>query len=152
MTGNHRGRARTRRDAFRALPVGDRWDVYRYGLAALWAILFVVFTPAALRPVLTPTLTWLTMLAVVAGAVVAVVGRLRNEHLYLELGGVAGMVGGWGFYLILNGILVFAASPERLVQLVLVLLASSYSLERLRILFPKFLDALHAPDGEGDET
>lgn len=146
---SHRRGARTRFASFRALHLADRWDVYRYALSALWAAAFAVFTPAALLPVLTPATTYLTMSAVAAGAVVAIVGRLRNEHLWLEAGGVGGMVLGWGFYLVLNAILIFAVSPERLGQFLLVLLAMSFSLERLRVLVPRFLEALRAPDGDG---
>lgn len=144
-----RRKRRSRRFApFRALHVSDRWDIYRYALSALWAVAFATFTPSALLPVLTPATTYLTMGAIFSGAIVAIVGRLRNEHLWLELGGAGGMTLGWGFYLLLNAILVFAASPERLGQFVLVLLAMSFSLERLRVLVPRLVQALHEPDGD----
>lgn len=129
---------------WRARSIDDRWDVYRYVLSAVWAALFLVYTPAALQPVLTTWTTVAPMVVVMAGAAVGVVGRLRNEHLRVELWGALAIVLGFGFYILLNVLLVFLASPERVVQTVLVVLAVSFACERLRVLVPRFLDVIRS--------
>lgn len=120
----------------------DRYDIYRYILSALWAAAFIMFTPAALQPVLTPATTWIPMCVVIVSAGVAAVGRYRNEHLRVELWGVLGVFAGFGFYLMLNIILIIFATPERLAQSLLVLLAMLFVVERLRVLIPKLHAAL----------
>jgi hypothetical protein len=120
----------------------DRYDIYRYILSALWAAAFIWYTPSALLPVLTPATTWIPMCVVIVGSGVAGVGRYRNEHLRVELWGVLGVFAGFGFYLLLNIILIIFATPERLAQTLLVLLAMLFVVERLRVLLPKLHSAL----------
>lgn len=120
----------------------DRYDIYRYILSALWAAAFIWYTPSALLPVLTPATTWIPMCVVIVGSGVAGVGRYRNEHLRVELWGVLGVFAGFGFYLLLNIILIIFATPERLAQTILVLLAMLFVVERLRVLLPKLHSAL----------
>lgn len=125
--------------SWRQHSIEDRWDVYRYVVTILWAVGFVIWTPAALQPVLTAATTIVPMVVVGGGSIVGIIGRIRNDHLRIELWGVVAVVAGFGFYLLLNLLLVFLASPERIVQLLLVLLAMSFALERLRVLGPRLL-------------
>lgn len=124
---------------WRTHTVEDRWDVYRYILAALWAVGFILFTPSSLLPVLTPATTWIPMIVVIVGAGIGAVGRVRNEHLRIELWGALAIVAGMGFYLLLNILLIVFATPERIAQTVLVLWAMSFAAERLRVLLPKLI-------------
>lgn len=134
----NKGRSRLRR----VHSTDDRYDIYRYILSALWAAAFIWYTPSALLPVLTTATTWIPMCVVIVGAGVAAVGRYRNEHLRVELWGVLGLFAGFGFYLLLNIILIIFATPERLAQTLLVLLAMLFVVERLRVLLPKLHSAL----------
>lgn len=129
---------------WRTHSIDDRWDVYRYVISAAWAVGFVLYTPAALQPVLTVWTTVIPMGVIFVGAVVGIFGRLLNEHLRVELWGVLAIVSGFGFYLLLNLLLVFLASPERIVQTLLVLLAMSFALQRLRVLGPRLLDVIRS--------
>jgi hypothetical protein len=129
---------------WRSHSIDDRWDMYRYVVAALWAIGFILFTPSALQPVLTPVTTWIPMIVVVVGSGIAIVGRYRNSHLRIELWGALAIVLGMGFYLVLNVVLIVFASPERITQTLLTLLAMSFAAERLRVLLPRLIEALRS--------
>lgn len=137
---NRTGLARS----WRSHTIDDRWDVYRYAISAVWAVGFIIYTPAALQPVLTVWTTVIPMAVIIVGSVVGAVGRLLNEHLRVELWGVLSIVAGFGFYLLLNLLLVILASSERIVQTVLVLLAMSFALQRLRVLAPRLLDVMRS--------
>lgn len=129
---------------WRTHTVEDRWDVYRYVLSALWAVGFIVYTPSSLLPVLTPATTWIPMVVVIVGAGIGTFGRVRNEHLRIELWGALSIVAGMGFYLLLNIVLIVFATPERIAQTILVLIAMSFAAERLRVLIPKLYHALRS--------
>lgn len=129
---------------WRTHSVDDRWDIYRYVLAALWAVSFILYTPSSLLPVLTPATTWIPMVVVIVGSGVGIVGRIRNEHLRIELWGALAIVAGMGFYLILNVLLIVFATPERIAQTILVLMGMSFAGERLRVLIPKLVDVLRS--------
>lgn len=140
-TNDRADRIRSAR-SWRSQTVEDRWDVYRYALSIGWAAAFIWYTPSALLPVLTPATTWIPMCVVIAGSIAAIIGRVRNEHLRVELWGALAVVAGFGFYLLLNVILIVFVSPERIAQTLLVALAMSSAVERLRVLGPKMVEAL----------
>lgn len=140
-------RANRRRPILRRVhSVEDRYDIYRYALSALWAAAFILFTPSALQPLLTTATTWIPMCVVIAGSVIGAIGRARNEHLRVELWGVLAVFAGFGFYLCLNVVLIVFASPERLAQSFLVLLAMLFAIERLRVLIPKLWAVMRGGD------
>lgn len=119
----------------------DRWDIRRYMIGSIWGLLFLLFTPTAMRAVIPEWCVVVLMIVVMVGGVVAAVGRYLNEHLWLELPGVVGFLCGWAFYLVANIVLAIFAGTN-IAQIALILYVMTFPVERLRWLLPKWLEAL----------